>query len=109
NAVEALLTSGHPALVGAAYIEGHAVPDGLDVALEHAWLKLADGSILDLTWDHPARYFAGVEYSHEELARLDPDFLPIVWSNQHHGLHNPNYCKSYYDAIEAAKKSVLYW
>lgn len=105
NAVEALLTSGHPALEGAVYVEGWAVPAGRGIVAEHGWLKLTSGDILDLTWDHPARYFAGVEYSREELARLDPDYLPIVHTAYgRKGLDNPAYEKSYYDAVKSARK-----
>lgn len=105
NAVEALLTVDHPALEGAIYVEGWAVPAGQRIVAEHGWLRLADGSILDLAWDHPARYFAGVEYSRKELARLDPDYLPIAHTAYgRKGFDNPAYEKSYYDAVKSARK-----
>ena len=50
NAVEALVTSGHPALKGAVYVEGWAIPPGLDFPIEHAWIRLASREIIELTW-----------------------------------------------------------
>jgi hypothetical protein len=102
NAVEALLTVDHPALLDTIYIEGWAIADG--IVFEHAWLKLADGKILDLTWlDCEAQYFSGIEYSREELERLDPDFLPLAWGNLGHGMHNEAYRQAYCDAMASIR------
>lgn len=109
NAVETLLTVEHPALEGAVYVEGWAIPEGMGLAVEHAWLKLANGSVLDLTWlDCEARYFPGVEYSKEELTAFDPDFLPIVWiTSGWGGFGNASYKQSYFMAVEATRRQAV--
>ena len=82
--------------------------DGLDIALEHGWIELASGDIVDPTWlDEGGQYFAGVIYTAEYLRELDPDFLPLVYLLPMKGFGNADYRKSYYRAVEFARGSAV--
>lgn len=107
NAVEALCTVDHPALINAMCVEGWAVRRNIHAVVEHGWLRLENGDILDLTWTDAegVEYFAGVSYAKSTLIALDPDFLPIAWDAwQPKGFGNPQYARSYYAAVRAMLK-----
>lgn len=77
NAVMALGT-GHARLAGAVYVEGWVIQAKLPIPIEHGWVELADGSVIDPTLcliDDDAtlqgsRYVAGKRFTEDEALTL---------------------------------------
>ena len=68
---------------GAVYVEGLAMTVVLPIPLDHGWVELQDGSVIDVTWCHldevvyhPIRKYTIDEVLHElEVGKME---LPII-------------------------------
>jgi hypothetical protein len=106
NALEALRTQ--RLLAGGYYVEGWAIINYSVV--EHGWIELPDGRIVDPTHARPTKmkmqtteestpaYFAGVRYTKEELTGLRISRLPLVWEYGWGGFKHEPYKQAYLDA-----------
>lgn len=56
-------------LDGLAYCEGYAVPSGIGIPLEHAWVCDARGRVIDPTWPDGSDYF-GVAFTEDFHAQV---------------------------------------
>jgi hypothetical protein len=100
NACVALLVLQDPALT---YVEGFA---GLSYGLviEHGWLEKSPDCIIDPTLvlqsgeqENPARYFAGVRYTYEQVYRLcikQHKAPPFVWASGWGGTKSQEYMQA---------------
>lgn len=105
NALTALRTQRQ--LGKAYYVEGWLVKDK-PLVIEHGWVELPDGRIIDPTYallvvqqsvGAPPAYFPGVRYSRKELKGIQLKALPCVWkSGGFEGLQHPQYKKAYEEA-----------
>lgn len=51
-----------PSLV---YVEGFALPDGIPIAIHHAWVMDQNGDMIDPTWSTAGTEYFGVPFLHE--------------------------------------------
>jgi hypothetical protein len=95
------------------YIEGWTVleVDREVQLIEHGWVKLDDGTIIDpsiifiIGPDTPIRYFPGVTYSRHEALAFEGLMLPQVRFTRYgnDGMLHPEYKKAFEDAHAHAR------
>lgn len=54
-----LMVEEDPSLI---YVEGMALPNGLPIAMHHAWVVDASGKVIDPTWDTPGTEYFGIPF-----------------------------------------------
>ncbi len=94
-------------LQGAFYVEGWFLQTAEPLPIEHGWIELADGTIVDPTVvvvDEPYKcfeYFPGVRYTQEDLKWVRVSQLPHVWKfGRRAGFRHKPYREAYQQACK---------
>lgn len=91
-----------PELVDGLYIEGYAIHGKHGFLLEHGWIELDDGRIVDPTlYTRDVNYFPGLRFTRrqiEDAMRTSPE-LPVFYRFGYGGSNSPEMRKAFAMAL----------